>query len=230
MKGGRHSQRATLVGAALVLTCLVAVADDRLYYEVIDGKVVFTNTPARGSTEALRSPSGVAARRQRPSAVPSTVYDAHIERVAAEHGLDPSFVKAVALVESGFNPQAVSPKGAMGLMQLMPATARQYGVRDAFDPQENLSAGARHLRSLLDEFGDSRLALAAYNAGSGAVRRHGGVPAYRETQDYVRKVKSAHERLGGRLVVTGPASGSDAEPRFDVRLEQRPDGVIALVN
>jgi soluble lytic murein transglycosylase-like protein len=214
----------------LALAGTIAFASDQLFYEVIDGKVIFTNTPAPRSSLALRTPSGGAARRSAPSSVPSTVYDAHIERVAREHGLDPSFVKAVALVESGFNSQAVSPKGAMGLMQLMPATARQYGVRDAFDPHQNLQAGARHLRSLLDEFGDSRLALAAYNAGSGAVRRHGGVPAYRETQDYVRKVKRAHERFGGREVVTGPSEGIAAAPLRDVRLEERPDGVIALVN
>jgi soluble lytic murein transglycosylase-like protein len=108
---------------------------------------------------------------------------------ATRHGLDPALVLAVISVESGFRPDAVSPKGAQGLMQLMPGTAALLGVRDAFDPAANLDGGARHLRELLALYGgDLRKALAAYNAGAGAVSRHGGVPPYRETQDYVDRV------------------------------------------
>jgi hypothetical protein len=108
---------------------------------------------------------------------------------ARRHGLDPDLVVAVASVESGFRPEAVSPKGAQGLMQLMPRTAASLGVEDAFDPAQNLDGGARHLGQLLTLYdGDVARALAAYNAGEGAVQRHGGVPPYRETRAYVRKV------------------------------------------
>ena len=109
--------------------------------------------------------------------------------VARRHGLDPELVMAVVSVESGFRPQAVSPKGAQGLMQLMPKTASSLGVADAFDPTQNLDAGTRHLGQLLTLYGgDLTRALAAYNAGEGAVHRHGGVPPYRETRAYVKRV------------------------------------------
>ena len=108
---------------------------------------------------------------------------------ARRHGLDPALVLAVVSVESGFRPEAVSPKGAQGLMQLMPRTAASLGVADALDPEQNLDGGARHLGQLLDRYGgDLTRALAAYNAGEGAVQRHGGVPPYRETRAYVKKV------------------------------------------
>lgn len=108
---------------------------------------------------------------------------------ARRHGLDPDLVLAVVSVESGFRPQAVSPKGAQGLMQLMPRTAAELGVKDALDPADNLDGGARHLLFLLTLYdGDVERALAAYNAGIGAVARHRGVPPYRETRDYVKRV------------------------------------------
>jgi len=108
---------------------------------------------------------------------------------ARRHGLDPDLVVAVAAVESGFRPTAVSPKGAQGVMQLMPGTARDLGVSDPLDPAANVDAGTRYLRDLLARFdGDLSKALAAYNAGPGAVARHQGVPPYRETRDYVKKV------------------------------------------
>jgi soluble lytic murein transglycosylase-like protein len=112
-----------------------------------------------------------------------------VEQAARRHGLDPALVLAVVSVESGFKPQAVSPKGAQGLMQLMPRTAASLGVEDALDPEQNVDAGVRHLESLVRLYGgDLTRALAAYNAGQGAVARHGGVPPYRETRTYVRKV------------------------------------------
>ena len=113
-----------------------------------------------------------------------------IREHAARHALRVELVRAVIQVESGYNPSARSPKGAMGLMQLMPATARQLGVRNAYDPDENIRGGCAYLRQLLDRYqGNEELALAAYNAGSEAVDRHGNaVPPYRETRDYVSKV------------------------------------------
>jgi soluble lytic murein transglycosylase-like protein len=112
-----------------------------------------------------------------------------VEQAARRRGIDPALVLAVVSVESGFRPEAVSPKGAQGLMQLMPRTAESLGVEDAFDPEPKLDGGVRHLESLLKLYdGNLTRALAAYNAGQGAVARHGGVPPYRETREYVRRV------------------------------------------
>ena len=112
-----------------------------------------------------------------------------VAAAARRHGLDPALVLAVVSVESGFRPAAVSPKGAQGLMQLMPRTAASLGVEDAFDPEQNLDAGVRHLEALVRQYGgDLTRALAAYNAGQGAVSRYGGVPPYSETRAYVRRV------------------------------------------
>jgi soluble lytic murein transglycosylase-like protein len=119
--------------------------------------------------------------------------DSAIEQAAARHNVDPNLVRAVVKVESNFNPNAVSRKGAMGLMQLMPATARQLKVKNPFDPEQNVDAGVRHLKQLLESYGgDVRLTLAAYNAGAGAVARNSGVPHYAETQNYVRRITSLY--------------------------------------
>jgi soluble lytic murein transglycosylase-like protein len=121
--------------------------------------------------------------------VTSEAIDQAIEEAAARHNVDPTLVKALIKVESNFNPGAVSRKGAMGLMQLMPSTARSLNVTNPFDPQQNVDAGVRHLKGLLENFGgDVRLTLAAYNAGQGAVMRSGGIPPYLETRNYVRRI------------------------------------------
>ena len=133
--------------------------------------------------------------------------DAAIDAAAARHNVDPNLVRSVVKVESNFNPNAVSRKGAMGLMQLMPSTARSLNVSNPFDPQQNVDAGVRHLRKLLDSYGGNvPLSLAAYNAGSGAVARSAGVPHFRETQNYVRRITSLYNGGGpGSYVVGGPA-------------------------
>lgn len=112
-----------------------------------------------------------------------------IQRVSAVHGVDAALVRAVVAVESGFEPRARSPKGAVGLMQVLPSTGRQYGVANLYDPGANLEAGVRHLKRLLDRFPLS-LALAAYNAGEAAVRQFSGIPPYPETQAYVARVRA----------------------------------------
>jgi hypothetical protein len=114
---------------------------------------------------------------------------------ARKHRLEPELVLAVVGVESAFRPEAVSPKGAQGLMQLMPTTAASLGVEDALDPEQNLDGGVRHLGALLTLYdGDLARALAAYNAGEGAVARHGGIPPFRETREYVKKVLERYRR------------------------------------
>jgi soluble lytic murein transglycosylase-like protein len=115
--------------------------------------------------------------------------DAAIDQAASRHNVDPNLVRAVIKVESNFNPNAVSRKGAMGLMQLMPQTARQLRVANPFDPQQNVDAGVRHLKQLMESYGgDVKLTLAAYNAGQGAVARSAGVPHFAETRNYVKRI------------------------------------------
>jgi soluble lytic murein transglycosylase-like protein len=176
-----------------------------------NGRQVWSDRPIDQPTAVYAVPGTQQQFSTTPVADASKVSD--YESLIAEHAtrkaLRPELVRAVIQVESGFNPQARSPKGAMGLMQLMPATARELGVRNAYDPAENIRGGTTYLRQLLDRYdGNEELALAAYNAGAGAVDRSGGrVPAYRETRDYVRKVSAAAGRrsstslAGGKLVV-----------------------------
>ncbi|SHF47121.1 Transglycosylase SLT domain-containing protein [Desulforamulus putei DSM 12395] len=128
----------------------------------------------------------------------SKEYEAMVERAALRHGVDPALCKAVARVESGFNPGATSKAGAMGLMQLMPGTARSLGVENPYDPEQNADAGVRYLKSMLDKYnGDVKLALAAYNAGPGSVDRHQGVPPYGETLQYIERVTGFWRHYAG---------------------------------
>jgi len=132
-----------------------------------------------------------------------SAYAALIAREAARHGVDPELVRAVIHAESAFNSRAVSPMGALGLMQLMPATADRFQVRDVFDPEENIRGGVAYLAFLLRLFdGDRRLAVAAYNAGEGAVQRYNGIPPFKETTNYVARVMDLHRRYQ-RETVTG---------------------------
>lgn len=148
--------------------------------------------------------------------------DASITMAAARHNVDPNLVRAVVKVESNFNSNAVSRKGAMGLMQLMPQTARSLNVKNPFDPDQNVDAGVRHLKQLLENYGgDVNLTLAAYNAGSGAVARSAGIPHFAETQNYVRRITNLY--YGGFDLSSGPA-------RDPVRVQRDARGVLYISN
>lgn len=186
----------TVVGIMGLLS--VASAQAALYvYQLPDGSRIVTDYALNNRQYRLvrvgDTPKDIGrlAAHQDPQlfrADPSA-YDRLIRRIAAEHQVDFALVKAVMHVESAFNPYAKSDKGALGLMQVLPETAKRYGIDDVHDPTKNVLAGVKHLKYLLETFNHkNRLALAAYNAGEKAVLRHRGVPPYPETQAYVRKV------------------------------------------
>ena len=135
---------------------------------------------------------------QKPNSVSRAEIDNLVAKYADKNGLDEDFVKAVINQESGFNPNATSKCGAMGLMQLMPSTAQGLGVVNAYDAEQNIEGGTKYLKGLMDRFGnDKSLALAAYNAGPNAVKKYGGIPPYAETQNYVKNVLSKYDSLKG---------------------------------
>jgi soluble lytic murein transglycosylase-like protein len=186
-----------LVMGAFAVVGLSSPAHAQIYsWRDADGRLVLSNSkpqsPNVDSVQSFAVPEseGVRTTRETASVDRSQVYDDIIVEHSRLNNVRPSLVRAVVQVESGFNPRAYSPKGAMGLMQLMPATAREFGVRNPFNPEENVRGGVAYLRHLLDRYdGNEQLALAAYNAGPGAVDKHGqSIPPYRETRDYVTKV------------------------------------------
>jgi soluble lytic murein transglycosylase-like protein len=193
----------TLLVAALAALAWPSQADAQIYaWRDAGGNLVLSDRRLDATATTYTVPQAPSIRTTRPavSGDEPDRFEPLVQEHSARQSLRPDLVRAVIQVESGFNPWARSPKGAMGLMQLMPATARELGVRNAYDPEENIRGGTEYLRQLLDKYqGDEELALAAYNAGSGAVDRYGRqVPPYRETKDYVRKVGSAAD---------GPLSG-----------------------
>jgi soluble lytic murein transglycosylase-like protein len=201
MQGSRPLLK--LLVAAMLAAPAVAVQADIYRYVDADGKVHFTNVPSDRRYKLYL------ATEKEPSALARTIsyqyrpfpkaerkrFHAHVVAAAREYELEPALIHAVISAESGYDPLARSPKGARGLMQLMPATAERYGVDNPLDPKQNIYGGAAYLRDLLTLFGnDVQLALAAYNAGEGAVKQHGSIPPYRETVQYVPKVLSYYKR------------------------------------
>jgi soluble lytic murein transglycosylase-like protein len=181
---------------SLLVLCAATVrpASAQIYsWRDAQGTLVVSDRPRpdQGSMTTYEVKGSQGVRVTRPSAPNprSAAFDHYIDVHATHQGVSPELVRAVIQVESAFNPRAVSSKGAMGLMQLMPATARELGVDDPFHPEDNIRGGVAYLRQLLDRYdNDVELALAAYNAGPGSVERYGAVPPYRETRNYVKKI------------------------------------------
>jgi soluble lytic murein transglycosylase-like protein len=195
---------ATLTVAGL-LSAAGAVAHSRIYmYVDADGIKHYTDIPDDNRYRLLAlSPHDLTQSGEHYNAAilaRASQYDSIIEKAAQSAAVEPNLLRAVIVVESGFNSRAVSKRGAVGLMQLMPATASRFGVSNPFDPKENIHAGARYLKFLMDRFGQNvRLALAAYNAGEEAVDRSGGqIPPFTETMAYVPKVLAIYRMLTDR--------------------------------
>ena len=223
-----------LVGA--VLSCLVNKAHADIYQYVDDNGVVhFTNVPS-GSTKRTMK-----VRREHNKSSPLTAtapltsgehnkeylsdasrvsYVNIINAACSRFGVDPSLVHAIVKVESDFNPFAISRKGAMGLMQLMPQTANTMNVRNTFSPDENVEGGVKYLRYLLDRYeGNISLALAAYNAGETAVKKWGTIPPFKETQEYVKKILQIYN-----------GTGKTFAPRYTIYIGAGADGTILLTD
>ena len=187
----------------LALTLLAAGAADLAQadiYSFVDGSGVthFSNVPVDGRYRLLlATPPQERVARPENWLGKSAIFEPLIQRAARSQAVRPELVRAVIVVESAFNPHAVSPRGAIGLMQLRPATARRYGVADAFDPEQNITGGVRYLRDLLVRYGNNlELTLAAYNAGEDAVERYGHrIPPFAETQRYVPTVLRIYRSL-----------------------------------
>jgi soluble lytic murein transglycosylase-like protein len=177
--------------AALILATPLAARAEIYSWRDATGNLVLSDRPRDGgerTTYAVGTTGDI--RTTRPSRR-NTTYDSIITEHATSHGIRTDLVRAVIQAESAFNPMARSVKGAMGLMQLMPATAIAYGVTNAYDPVQNIRAGVAYLRSLLERYSQNEeLALAAYNAGPTAVAKYGAVPPYRETRNYVAKIRN----------------------------------------
>jgi soluble lytic murein transglycosylase-like protein len=226
-----------LLALFVLLAASVAPASAQIYsWRDAQGSLVVSDRPRddAGEMTTYSVPRAAAVRATQPlrTSLRGAEFDDDIEQHASAQGVSPELVRAVIQVESGFNSKAVSPKGAMGLMQLMPATARELGVINPFHPGENIRGGVAYLRQLLDRYDSNvELALAAYNAGPGSVEKYGAVPPYRETQAYVKKVTGASgpmpaaapdhtiykwtETVDGRAIVrysNKPPKGVVAEP------------------
>jgi soluble lytic murein transglycosylase-like protein len=199
-----------------------------------DGIQVVSDRPKTAGARAFGTAGVRVARVTSPQLMSrSTRYESLIHQHARLQGVRPDLVRAVIQVESAFNPRAISPKGAMGLMQLMPATAADLGVIDPFNPAENIRGGVTYLRQLLDRYDhDERLALAAYNAGPGAVDRYGArIPPYRETRNYVQRITGLNGSAGapGNVMFKVPVTMANGSTTFRYTNVRPPHGNFEVV-
>lgn len=230
-----------IAALGLFLAGIVPSAHADIYQYMDDNGVVnFTNAPS----SHMKKPAKVLKESKRPTAVSTSQSAASANRAQQVNtmpvsyvniinsacnrfGVDPSLVHAIVKVESDFNPFAISRKGAMGLMQLMPETAIVMNVRDSFSPHENIEGGVKYLRYLLDRYeGNLSLALAAYNAGETSVKKWGTIPPFKETQDYVKKILQIYNGTGNTL----NGGGKTFAPRYTIYVATGADGTILLTD
>ena len=220
---GRTGIASTLAAGILLVLALASASAEAAVYRYVDdrGVVHFTDQPQDERYEWIPTHDDAFIERNqekgRYKLPPDDTYDRLILRSARNHRVEPALVKAVIAAESNFKPTAVSRVGAQGLMQLMPRTARELGVRNPFHPGENVEGGTRYLRDMLDRYGDLNRALAAYNAGPQAVDRYRGVPPYPETLDYVSRVltyyRGYHAEFRSRVPRIGPPTAPSLVPQ-----------------
>jgi len=215
----------------LILLLACGVAEAGIYkYVGEDGTVLYTDIPqGKKAAKIIKTKNKLVSSDSKPVKVAyntSTAHNEIINQKAKEHSMDPSLVKAVIKAESNGNPHAVSKKGAIGLMQLMPGTANDLQVGNPFDPEQNIDGGTRYLRYLLERFnGNLTLAIAAYNAGPQAVEKHGAVPPYTETRQYVRKVLAIYKGKSDITFSVSPKAKKD--PIYKIIME---DGTVLFTN
>ncbi|MEK7280501.1 MAG: lytic transglycosylase domain-containing protein [Nitrospirota bacterium] len=191
----------TIINIHILLFLLISSYSHAQIYQYKDkeGTIHFTNVPTDKRFRLMdkKDEPGSKKAKRKEKIQPQTLNNA-INSASKTHRIDPNLVKAVIKAESDFDPMAISPAGALGLMQLMPETAEQLNVFDPFNPEENIEAGTRYLSYLLDSFdGDLRMSLAAYNAGESLVRRHKSIPPFEETHHYIKKVLGYYRDFGG---------------------------------
>ena len=224
--------RRIAIGSALTLVVplfgLDASSDPRaeIKAEIRGGKVIYSSRPRH-------KPDPTPDRTRVMGAFDSVPLEfaGLLREISERHGMDPDLIAAVVSAESAFNPMAVSPKGARGLMQLMPETARLYGVKEIHDPRQNLEGGIADLRDLKERYrGNLTLALAAYNAGPGAVQRAAGVPEFRETQDYIRKIEARYGPLKGSGAVLDELAGRPTPFTASIRAAADEEGGVVWTN
>jgi soluble lytic murein transglycosylase-like protein len=168
------------------------------FEKLLSDKMKIAQEEAKSVSEISVAQAAEGSGKAGSLAAGSNDFNEIIRDASQKYGVDEKFIKSIIQQESGFNPKATSWCGAMGMMQLMPETAKDLGVKNAYDPRDNIMGGVKYIKEQLDRFGgDKRKALAAYNAGPGAVMKFGGIPPYKETENYVRNIMATYESMGG---------------------------------
>ncbi len=229
MRSFLHSCRVVFLSGLLLYSFLprAAKADQIVVLVDENGHKIYVNT-GESTTRVDWITRSFRSNTPAVSGHPSADIDQLVEQTASRYQVDPELIRAIVRVESGYDPKAVSNKGAMGLMQLVPATAQRFGVANPFDPKQNLEGGVNYLKYLLDLFGgDLSLSLAAYNAGEHTVQRSGGIPAIPETQNYVRKITGIYQP--GEVATQARATTKEP-PRTPITRSVDEFGVVHFTN